>query len=335
MAPAPLSHETIIANLKGKTLRIPPITVALSSWPAVKTNPSYVQIDTLTASTIQKIAEKQPLAEKRLKDNIGMLACEWYPAAPQDRMETIALFTTWVVCWDDSVDADEGDLADDFEAAERWRSKTLQIAKRGLGLAPSDDEVQQVLDDPLEHLLATLTGRMSTGASESLRKHIYAELEEFVKGCAMEQRLKLDKVVPDYETYTDIRLGTVGGGILCAIVEYSHGSELPESIRYSTEAKAMRRCVGTCLFLLNDLLSLKKELRSDCVINAVSALLEPGMALDAVVEEVMQRFRNAVNEYNEAAAGLLTQAENQEVEGIAKRYVDGCTAIVTGGLDFT
>ncbi|KAM0237698.1 hypothetical protein ACHAPO_004348 [Fusarium lateritium] len=271
---------------------------------------------------------------RRKKDDIAKFACLWYPQARKREMEALALYTTWLVCWDDAVDANEGDLAGDFARAERWRRQTLGAVHEALAV---DGMCARGSDgDPINDVFRDFGSRISETASRDQRRILQDEIQLFTVSCAAEQELRLADHVPDYESYMKLRIGTVGGKMLCSLVPYATQERLPQAVLSSPEIHQLWKQVCVLLSLLNDLLSLKKELQTDCVINAVAAIMEPDMTLDMVVAELEVRMRTAVNEFDDAASKLINDTEVEgEVRPLVERYVEGCRSIVTGTLEFT
>jgi hypothetical protein len=249
-------------------------------------------------------------------------------------MEALALYTAWLLCWDDAVDANEGDLAGDFARAERWRRQTLGMVREalavdGMGARGTDG-------DPINEVFRDFGSRICETASRDQRRVLHDEIQLFTTSCAAEQELRLASRIPDYESYMKLRIGTVGGRMLCSLVPYATQERLPRAALSSPEVHRLWTQVCVLLSLLNDVLSLKKELQTDCVINAVAAIMEPNMTLDMVVAELEARMRMAVKEFDDAASKLTKDTESEgELRSFVERYVQGCRCIVTGTLEFT
>ena len=330
---APLTREAVIQALKGQTLRVPNLKRLLSFPSQPERNPLYPSVRTQATEIIRELTLTQPFLEKRLKDDLGLLTCLWYPTAPLDRLETLVLFTVWLVCWDDAIDANDSDLAQDYDQTEAWRETTLQVAQMALGLG---DSAQTIQTNPLNSLLIQTAGHMRTSMTVNQRESFFAELAFFVRSCGKEQRMQLQGVIPSYDSYMDFRLGTVGGGLLCSAIEFAVGETFPRSLVLSPEAQTIRTQVSVCIALLNDILSLKKELRTGCAINAVATLLTPENTLCDVVEDISRRLKSAVKELDEAAETLCNVTKtNRELNQNAIKYIDSCKAILVGTLEFT
>lgn len=352
MSHTELTRADAIAALKGQTLRVPDLKGLFRAWPRSRINPLHPELKDLVDRTIRQIAVTQSHVERRLRDDIALLTSLWYPDAGWHELEALGLFTVWLVCWDDEVDTNESDLAKDYERAEAWRQKTLQIARASIGLDDSEkksededqskcEEDQGEDDDPsTDALNATLQDfeqrLVAAGYTPIQRKRYWRELSFFVDSCGTEQTLQLAEKIPSFEDYMEIRLGTVGAGILCSLVEYAHQQALPPTIAQSQHGMAMSKLVSVILSLLNDVLSLKKEMATGCVINAVTSLMMRENTLSGAVDELYKEMRQAVKNFDEAAACLCQEAQGDaDAESIVKRYVDGHRAIVTGTLEFT
>lgn len=347
------TQSAIIAALKGQTLCIPDLTTFFKTWPAPRSNPNCAAVTPLVNKTILSIATRHPPIEKRLRDDIALLTSLCYPTALGDRLEALAVFMVWIVCWDDTLDGgdeqeenqESGDSAADFTRAAALRADTLDHIKSALGLDRVQLVKEDVKSDPLVAILWELGGRLTeAGMSVLDRERLLNQLRVYVQGCSTEHRTRLDGIVPDYDTYIQFRAGTVGGGVFCALVPFAlQVAELPEALADSPHVKQLVEQICVLLSLPNDLLSLKKELSAgSCAINAVAALLLHGgpddtmLPLDEVVARICDQMANAVVAFDTAAGTLLREMDsNEELHGLARRLVDGFKAIATGLLEFT
>ncbi|KAM0424735.1 hypothetical protein ACHAPT_010045 [Fusarium lateritium] len=333
-----LSQAAIVAALRGQTLRIPDLRALFRSWPRVQLNRHHAHIAPTVDGALDRMAVTYPLIASRKRDGIARLAALWYPQARRSQLEALALYTAWLVCWDDAVDANEGDLAADFARAERWRCQTLEMVRRALNVDGANQyAVESVYeDDPINRVFQEFGSRFCETAPVDQRRRLHYEIRAFITACAAEQKLRLDRRIPDFSSYMDLRVATVAGTTLCSLVPYATQEPLPIALASAPEVGRMSLQACILLSLLNDMLSLKKELRADCVINAVAALLEPGRRLDEVVAQLEQRMWTAVDEFDEAAERLVQKAgPDERMRGLVRRYIDGCRATITGTLEFT
>ncbi|KAK7417945.1 hypothetical protein QQX98_004247 [Neonectria punicea] len=337
MKPARLDQDAIVAALKGRTLRISDLTRFFRAWPPAQLHPHHAAVVPLVDAAIDRLAAAHPSLARRKRDDIAGLAALWFPQVGDAALEALALYAVWLVCWDDAVDVGEGDLAGDFEGAERWRGRTLEMVRGALRIDGADAGEDADADaDAINAVFRDFGARFGQTAPAEQRRRLSEEAGFFIASCGVEQRLRLERRIPDYDSYMGFRMGTIGGATLCSLVEHAIGSPLPDALAAAPPMRALWTQVCILLTFINDLLSLKKELRTDCVINAVAALLAPERDLDAVVRDLEGRIRLAVGELDGAAAELLARVGGDEVQsGVVTRYIDGCRAIVTGTLEFT
>lgn len=340
MAQAPLTQDEVIVRLRGQTLRILDLNQIFAKWPPATTNEHYGEIvPDIQAAVRSVMTGSQLSAEKRLKDDIALLTSLWYPNATLEQLRILGFYAVWLICWDDEVDANEGDLANDFEKAEAWREKTLHLVRRALGEVHDGDDNTLDAGSPLDGLMKTIGDSLRVSGKESYgpdqRLHFLQEIESFVRGCSTEQRLRIEQVVPAYDDYMTMRIETVAGKTLCALVDYANNLPTLPTIRYSAARQHIEKQVSVLLSLLNDLLSLKKELKTDCVINVVATLLTADNTLEAVVEHVVGMMKQAVEVFDWAAETLLYESNDQAEKEAAEIFIAGCRSIVTGTLAFT
>ncbi|KAF4469938.1 terpene synthase [Fusarium albosuccineum] len=331
-----LSQTAIVAALRGQTLRIPNLKLLLKSWPPAQLHRHHAQLTPIVDGAIDRMAATYPLIARRKGDDFASLAALWYPQASKPRIETLALYTTWLMCWDDAVDANEGDLAADFARAERWRSQTLDMIPDALKVDEKGRELSEDGGDPINSVFRQFGSRYCEAAPGDQRRRLHDEIQSFILSCATEQKLRLDRQIPEFDSYINLRIATVGGNMLCSLVPYATQEALPATPASAVYADHMWLQVSILLGLLNDMLSLKKELRTDCALNAVTTMMEPGTELDTVVARLVNMMKLAIQDFDDAGEKLLeTAGSDQELRGVVTRYIDGCRAVVTGTLEFT
>ncbi|KAM5355786.1 hypothetical protein ACJ41O_002432 [Fusarium nematophilum] len=333
-----LNQTAIIAALRGQTLRIPNPRALFRPWPPAQLHRHHEHIAPIVNGAFDRMAAAHPLIAHRKQDDIARLTAFWYPQAQKRQLRALALYTAWLVGWDDAVDANEGDLARDFTRAERWRRRTLDVVRRALDVDVDDGVGARAADrgdDAVNAVFWEFGIRYRDAAPADQRRRLHDEIRGFITSCAVEQQLRLDRRIPDFDSYMAMRLGTVGGTMLCSLVPYATQEELPAAVASAPEVRRLWTQASVLLSLLNNLLSLKKELRTECVINAVTALMKPGAELDDVVADMEKRMWRAVEEFDDAARKLIKIAgPNEELKDLTGRYVDGCRAVVTGTLEF-
>ncbi|KAL7802811.1 terpene synthase [Trichoderma afarasin] len=329
------SQAAIIAALKGQTLRIPNLTALFQAWPPQTLNKHYQDTVTLTTNTILKISAIAPhlQIERRLRDDISLLPCLWYTSAPKPRLEALVLYVVWVICWDDTVDTVEGDLAADFDRAEQWRERTLAIAKAALNLPGTAPDGEA---DAINAVLVDFGRRYAEEAPLHERQRMYDELAIYIGACSTEQKMRLSETVPGFDEYMALREGTIAAGTFLAVVPYAMNRDVPPVMLNSPPVHILQKQITLLAIFVNDLLSLKKELHSGCAINVVCTLLTPGTTLDEVMAQMLQKLKDAVRQFDEAAGEFTGQyVHDDNLHNLAQELVSGYRRIITGLLEFT
>lgn len=64
----------------------------------------------------------------------------WWPHGEWDDFYSASFFALWIFVWDDTVDANDHDLSDNFQKACEFRRQTLNYCKYYLGLSEDGEE---------------------------------------------------------------------------------------------------------------------------------------------------------------------------------------------------
>lgn len=239
----------------------------------------------------------------------------------------------WVICWDDTVDTVEGDLGTDFARAEQWRERTLAIAKSALNLSETTPDGEF---DAINAVLVDFGRRYAEEAPLHERQRMYDELAIYIHACSTEQKMRLNETVPGFDEYMALREGTIGGGTFLALVPYAINRDVPPEMLSSPNIPVLHKQISVLASFVNDLLSLKKELHSGCAINVVCTLLTPGTTLDEVMAQVLQKLKDAVQQFDEAAGEFISQyVHDENLHSLAQELVNGYRRIITGLLEFS
>jgi hypothetical protein len=87
---------------------------------------------------------------------------------------------------------------------------------------------------------------------------------------------------------------------------------------------------------MNDVLSLKKEIKSNCVINMVPVLYRAGKPWDKIVPYLMTEFHSSVARLDQAGAALEKMtATDPDLCQTVKKFVDGHRMNCMGNVLFS
>ncbi|KAF5016961.1 hypothetical protein F66182_11193, partial [Fusarium sp. NRRL 66182] len=329
-----ISRGKTVTALRGQTLRIPNLYSLFGSWPKTKPhlNGLYKRLQPTVNGCIKHLAEGHPPAANLKTEDLGRLVCLWYPKALLQQLKNLVIYTTWHVTWSDAVDSNAGHLSGDSEQARQLRRQTLRMTKDALALA----ETRAGDKDSVSGVFRYLGKRLLKATVKDQRRRLYSEIQLFINSCEAEQTYRSAGRFPDFESYMKMRIGTSGGRILCCFLPYVMRESFPALVSSAPEIEQMSTQVSILMGIMNDVLSLKKELLVECPINAITVAMEHGLTLDAAVDDLEERMQQAVKEFDEAGNRLSERTRfDRETQSFVFRYIQGCRSIVTGTLDFT
>ncbi|KAF2824417.1 terpenoid synthase [Ophiobolus disseminans] len=150
-----------------------------------------------------------------------------------------------------------------------------------------------------------------------------------------EQRLRLSGAIPPIDDFWRYRLGSSAVPVCLAFNEFIWGGmNLPCEFHEDEDVKKIQRCTNTFVSGVNDILSLKKEIRRGAIDSLVPAYLYHGGDLDMAVAKVVEFLGAEIRGMDEAAASLFRRYEavDAHMQKQVKDFVDGCKHHATGNL---
>ncbi|KAI8293167.1 hypothetical protein K4K59_005890 [Colletotrichum sp. SAR11_240] len=200
--------------------------------------------------------------------------------------------------WDD--DAEVGDLANDFQAAQTFRKETIEYVRRCLGL----DEVDCVTREPPESKIIAFFKVIGDASCQAY----------------------------GVEEYVETRMGT------SAVNVTSFFNEVPLPIKMLADPymKVVWDKTNIIIWATNDLLSLKKEVGQQTVDSIVPLLFREFGSLDLAVSMVVETIEKAVEDFDYAAYILTERYSGDEsLTGNLKTYLNACRLNCTGNLNWS
>ncbi|KAM0503448.1 hypothetical protein ACHAPW_005344 [Verticillium nonalfalfae] len=331
-----INGEAIARALHGRTLHVPSMRGTFEHWPQTVRNIHYLA----------------------LVEFVNELITRWYPHVDWETLKTLSYYTIWLFLWDDTIDTAEYDLADDLEQANRYRQETMASFNQYLR---SPASFADCAIDSVNEAIKLFGRAVASFFTEEITERFLHEVDVFITCSGLEQEHRISGKILQYDEYIDLRLGTTAVYTLTGLVESVHpevihtfiiGEHLPEHIMNSQARRDVWREANIAIIIVNDILSLKKELvsiaidtqlngfspvqRTMCLINAVSALMKEGMDLQGSVDELMVRLVDSVARFD-TAASVLERATEQApmLNRTVKRYCDACRTMVTATYEFS
>ncbi|PHH69555.1 hypothetical protein CDD82_7674 [Ophiocordyceps australis] len=241
----------------------------------------------------------------------------------------MALFGLWSFVWDDVLDS--GDHGDHTSPSETVRpfEQALVYAEHHLGLSnpPNEPPAPSAAFGLLQHSARTL--REQVNADQRLR--IFNQIKIYIECCQTEQKYTSRGVVPSEQEYWEYRRDTSTIPMWLSLAEYAADVTLPRVILETDEFSTLWKQVNRGGIIINDVLSLRKEMHEN-VINLVPVMMHAsGQSIDSVMSLIIQQLEKCVQDIKGAGRALLGMVDNDPLlRAGLQRYIDQVESMVTG-----
>lgn len=162
------------------------------------------------------------------------------------------------------------------------------------------------------------------------KRQVFLDDFRFYLECVVQELKEAHEgTIRTYDSYMQLRRGTVCIFTICSSVELASGVKKENWLPLSNELIALWDEIRDLLIYLNDLYSFKNELYSENDASLVTLCIEKGSDLQGAVDEVIQRFRDSVARFDMKADRILRQYPSEKHADIS-RYFDSLKTIITG-----
>lgn len=252
-----------------------------------------------------------------------------YPLANAADLELIAELIIWMYLFDDQFDV---------ERLGRHPTRAKAIAAEvdavvhGHGVPEGSGPLLVALESIMNRVLS---------ARAPLWPQIADNLTVFASAVAREVRQRALEHLPSLAEYTEQRLETFAWGAVVDLVELEQGGGLvPERVRAAPEYRELVRTAGLVMCVMNDLISLGKEIAGKEKHNLVLLMAQnANQSLPQAVTAAETLFTRHVANYLSHAGSLPGMYQRLDVAPADRLVVDGCRAgleyMMRGELDWS
>ncbi|KAL6719250.1 hypothetical protein ACLMJK_003487 [Lecanora helva] len=231
------------------------------------------------------------------------------------------------------IDLDDGRYWADPELAQKYREQTLNFVKGQLGL--DDSLVAFKSGDAIIDSFDIIGKALKGACSVEQREKFISELAFFMEKSEVEQRLRLQTQVVTAKDFWQYRVGTSAVRVVLCLNEYCNESALSSRLQQDQSVTALSNLTNANICLVNDLLSVKKELAQGSLESLVPILSAMGRSAQTAADEVTEAVNTTVTEFDAVAKTLLQCSEEREDSETVKALVAftaGCRNYCTGNL---
>ncbi|KAF2655196.1 terpenoid synthase [Lophiostoma macrostomum CBS 122681] len=337
---SPVSHldkdadrVNLLLSLRGRTVHVPSLDYLTQHWPK-KTNGELNNMREDVSYWLKSTIPPGKALDAFLDSDFGLFGATWWPCASFEQLRIVTYLAVWLFTWDDEIDISEGAMWNDFDEAQRYRDQTLAYVRFALGL----DAVDQVVHHPIILNFKPIGEAIRHRYDIFRREIVYQEMAFYMETSETEQRIRLSGRIPTVTEFWDFRLGSSAVGVCLALNEFSWDSmSLPADVYADDDVKTMFKCTNTIICAVNDLLSVKKEIKRDAVDSLLPILYFRTGDIQAAVTDVVTFLEEEVRTFDAAAESFLQKycASPIELQNDIRDFVDGCKQYVTGNLSWS
>ncbi|KAF2008694.1 terpenoid synthase [Aaosphaeria arxii CBS 175.79] len=326
-------RRKLLASLRGQTIRVPDLKPLFSHWPT-KTNDGIDQMRQDIHKWLDStVAPGNMLAGLQASD-FGLFGATWWPCAPFERLRIVTYLAVWLFTWDDEIDLSDGTMWNEFGAAQSYREQTIAYVRYSLGIDVDKPSIENRIILNFDPIGAAVRGRYTLE-----QRHMFLkEMEFFMEMSEREQILRLSGGIASMEEFWEYRLGSSAVTVCLALNEFSwDGMDLPLQFYADGDVRALFRHTNTIISAVNDLLSIKKEIKRDAIDSLIPIIYFRTNDIQTAVQQVVAFIENEIKDFDAAAASLIRKYLDAEpaIQNHVHKFIDGCKYYSTGNLTWS
>lgn len=255
--------------------------------------------------------------------DFALLTATLWPDENRENLKILAYTLIWLCLWADGVAnqmAEPGHGSD----VHTYRQETLDFAAEHLRLTENECHSQDVLITSILDVLEPVNG-----LEEKRRKHLYSELELYIRATAIEQDRQVRRWLPTVDDYLQVRLSTSSVGFLAVLHGMLVGRQEYEAV--NSQMAEMMFLVNMMTTVSNDVLSLKEEIAAGTTYSLIPVLWQETRSLQGAINRSYRMLEEARERFDQLELELLEERDDVCCADI-KRYIRVCQTYCTGSL---
>ncbi|MGI2906531.1 terpene synthase family protein [Tolypothrix sp. VBCCA 56010] len=269
-----------------------------------------------------KLLTNESVYQRFYKSKFFLMAASTYPYCQLEELKIGNDWLSWLFIWDDQCDLSE--LKKQPELLKAFHKRFIEILN-GAELTSKDI--------PLSHALSNLRERMLQKASVKWLHYFICGFENYLRGCVEEANNRLEGIVPDADTYIQMRRLSAGADVALPLVELCDNLRIPDFLRNQNVFKEINKMTNNLLGWSNDIFSVLREMATGHIHNLVFVIhyqqqVTLEQAIKSAAEMHDQEVRNLIN----LEASIPSFGEDVDIE--LEKYILGMHAWIRGNLDW-
>ncbi|KAL2162117.1 hypothetical protein VTH06DRAFT_7902 [Thermothelomyces fergusii] len=340
---APISAEA----LSGQVLHIPDLRPAFASWKH-GVNPNYEWAKTVVEERLEDLVENREALAKLKAADPALYAAYSFPTVSAEDLKTVAFYSVWLFLWDDVIER-----AADAPAAEAYCRRSVAFARRALEVdgpetapCPEEEEEEEEEEEKkstparIRESFGDVGRRLvERGCPAEQRRALFERLREYMEGCVVEYKWLWSGRLPSPEQFYSWRLKTSAADVTLEFYRIINDIDLPTDVLGSEEHAAVRRSANKLMIIINELFSLRKELRDGAFGNLVPITMRAlGTDLEGATQALVQDIHSSIKDFDDNASALRSRIAPEHDAGVAeqlRRLTESYQGYATAVLNFS
>ncbi|MCL7028698.1 hypothetical protein MKW94_025769 [Papaver nudicaule] len=203
-------------------------------------------------------------------------------------------------------------MVDDFFDGGGSREELVNFSKlveKWNGISATDfcSENVEIILSALQNTTNDFGEKVLTRQGYRVTSHLVEMWQSFVKANMKEMEWCYNKVVPSFEENMKNTCVTIALDFIVLPALYFIGPDVPEEVLRDTEYLNLSKAMNTCGRLLNDIQTLKKEIKDGKTINAVTVLMNSGSVTE---EEALKKVRAMIEKSRRELLRLVLNSKD-------------------------
>ncbi|KAI0969919.1 isoprenoid synthase domain-containing protein [Xylaria arbuscula] len=316
-------------RLSGQKLVVPDIRPLMSHWPSGQ-HESYEVIKNAIDKRFSMLASERN--RKAISDaDPALLSAMWWPTASIRSYRVMTDLVIWFGLWDDVIEK----LTDDPAAAESLRVSTKDFIRSAL--TANEGTTTTPTTNPLIQSFQPIATEACAFYNQDQRRILLEHFDRYFDATRLEAEAEQSSEIPSLKEYWEVRILTSGMGTLLGLSEYAVQVQLPPSFVQSEAYSTLWVTTVVINSIINDLISLKKEMKAQSVVNSVAILFHQHNDLDIAVKMSLDHTSQLIALFDRTAEDVLSSSNTfdaSELDAISQ-IIDLMRTVNTGNLEWS
>lgn len=252
----------------------------------------------------------------------ALLIAGCYPECELEELKIAHDWLSWILIWDDQCDMSE--IGKNPQLVKSFHKRFIEILK-GARITSQDIPVARALSD--------LRQRMLPRTDAEWFNHFICIIESYLEGLVEEAANRAEEILPDVETYIQLRRLTGAMEPLIELIEFCNHLKISDSLRKHSFLTKLKIITNDIVCWCNDIFSAPRELASGDFHNLALVIhYQQKIPLEQAIQSAVEMHNQQVKAML-ALASSLPQFDQDDANELAK-YISGMQSWISSSLNW-